>query len=202
MKRIIILFLIAMLAVVGLAACGGAASESRSKAVTKKETEAVESALARLEKVEPTPTLYDSADRAIQRAFYTAEADPNKIWYLETLSFAGSVEASYTIRGPVESEDDELTNPLKKECESWGKENAGGGCVATALAESNGIYEHQTNDHIAILADGALLRFEGNYQTSDQPFTVKTPETISVNSNAAISSTNLNDSANGFVPKR
>lgn len=176
------------------AACG----ESANTAVQQKQETRIASALQRLEAAEPTPTLLDSADRAIQSNYYTAEADPNKIWYLETLAMTGSVEASYTIRGPVEPAGDELTNPDQLTC----TDSEHGACGVIGLAEPNGIYEHDTNDHIARLTDGALLRFEGQYQVSDQPFTVKTPETISVNGNAEISHTNLADTKGGTLPPR
>ena len=112
----------------------------------------------------------------------------------------GSVEASYTIRGPVVPASDELTNPVQKVCSEGGSNSIG--CVTTGLAEPNGIYQGHTNDHLAVLSSGALLKFEGQYQVSDQPFTVKTPKSISINGNGAISHTDTSKSANGIIPKR
>jgi|ERR1700729_1051671 len=201
MKRSI-LFVVLLLAVaLGAVACGGSAS-SGSEEVSKNEIKHISGDLKRLEKAEPTPILYDSADRAIQSNWYTAEADPNKIWYVEQLSYTGSVVASFTARGPVEPASDELTNPEQKECESWGEKNDGGGCATIGLAEPNGVYQHPGNEHIARLTDGALYRFEGSYAQSDQPFEVKTPESIAINGSAPISSTDLTKSAGGTLPPK
>lgn len=188
-----ILAVAAAIACAGLiAACGSAPSAVSKGAAT------VNKQLSVLERAEPIPRLLDSADRAIQRDFYTAEADPNKIWYLETLSMTGSVEATYTIRGPVEPASDEVTNPNQVIC--IGESHSG--CGPVGLAEPNGVYEHPGNDHIARLVSGALLKFEGQYQTSDQPFTIKTPETLTINSNAPITHTDLSKTEGGVLPPK
>lgn len=186
------------LAAVGLCACGG--NENKAPPAIVKAERSIANDLQRLEAAEPTPTLLDSADRAIQSNWYTAEADPNKIWYVEQLSMTGSVITSFTARGPVEPASDELTNPSQLTCGEGGKENYS--CGAIGLAEPNGVYQHPGNEHIARLTDGAMYRFEGDYVQSDQPFTVKTPESISVNGSAPISHTDLSKSEHGTVPPK
>lgn len=156
--------------------------------------------VSRLQTAEKLPTLLDSADLRIQNYYYTAEADPNKIWYLETLSLSGSVEASYTIQGPVENVSDQVTNPEQQVCH--GGSNGEANCDTIGLAEPNGIYPGGSDDHIAILSSGAILRFEGQYQPSDQPFTVKSPVAISIDGSAPISKTDLSKTLNGKIPTR
>jgi hypothetical protein len=184
----------AALIAVALAACGTGTNKT-----IKANASTINADLARLQKAEPLPILKDSADLRIQNEYYTAEADPNKIWYLETLSMTGSVEASYTIRGPVENEDDQVTNPQQAACDDSGDS---AGCVSIGLAEPNGIYTGASDDHIAILTDGAILRFEGQFQTSDQPFTIHTPVTLTENANAPISKTDLSKTVHGVIPAK
>ena len=201
MKRILIILALCLCGGVLLAACGESAKPPAASLV--KAEHAIANDLQRLEQAEPTPVLLDSADRAIQSNVYTAEADPEKTWYVEELSAYGSVITSFTTRGPVEPAGDELTNPTQKVCSSWGEHNDGGGCVALGLAEPNGVYTHPGGEeHVARLTDGAIYRFSGYYAQSDQPFTVKTPESIQVNASAPISHTNLSKSQGGTLPPR
>lgn len=181
----------------------GCGENHENKAIANAE-KTIDSQLELLERVEPIPKMLDSANRHIQAYFYTAEADPNKTWYLETLSMSGSVEATYTIKGPVVPAGDEVSNPEQIACKHFPHQDGEGGCEpgVIALAEPNGIYQHDTNDHLAILESGALLRFEGQYQVSDQPFTVKTPTTIAIDGSAPISKTDLTKTEKGVIPTR
>ena len=70
------------------------------------------------------------------------------------------------------------------------------------LAEPNGIYPGQSQDHLAILTDGAILRWDGPYQTSDQPFKVIQTPTLAINENAAITPTDTSKTVGGRVPPR
>lgn len=191
-----------LLAILAIALFAVGCGEHHENAAIAHAEKTIDSQLELLEKVEPIPKMLDSADRYIQAYFYTAEADPNKIWYLETLSLSGSVEASYTIRGPVVPAGDEVSNPSQIACKHFPHQDGEGGCESgvIALAEPNGIYQHDTNDHLAILESGALLRFEGQYQVSDQPFVIKTPATISINSAAEVSKTDLSKTEGGILP--
>lgn len=197
MRRRIAVVALALIATVVLAACGAAAPPAITHDAAN-----INARLASLEHVEPIAEPLDSADRRTQNYFYTAEADPNKIWYLETLSYSGTVEGTYTIRGPVVPASDQVTNPTQQICHhntgNGGEEN----CDTVGLAEPNGTYAGNTNDHLAVLSSGALFRFEGNYQVSDQPFTIKTPATISINSSAPISTTDTSKTRGGIVPPK
>lgn len=195
MKRICLVALAAILAALVLTACSSSAPSAISHDANN-----INARLSVLERAEPIAEPLDSADRRTQDYFYTAEADPNKIWYLETLSLSGSVEATYTIRGPVVPASDQVTNPTQQICH--GGSNGDANCDALGLAEPNGTYAGNTDDHLAVLSSGALLRFEGNYQVSDQPFTVKTPETLTINSSAPISATDLTKTRRGILPPK
>jgi hypothetical protein len=161
---------------------------------------AINGDVQRLQRIEPLPTLNDSADLRIQNYYYTSEADPNKIWYLVTQALNGTPTGYYTIRGPVENVSDQVTNPTQQVCQ--GGSNGEKNCDAIGLAEPNGIYPGSSQDHIAILTDGAILRWEGPYQTSDQPFKVLQTPTVSINETAAISATNLSKTVGGKIPPR
>lgn len=195
MKRTF-LVLAALAVVLGLAACGGKSTPT----VISSDIKAINGDVARLQSIEPLPTLKDSGDLRIQNYYYSAEADPNKIWYLVTMGMNGSPTGYYTIRGPVENLSDEVTNPVQQACA--GGSNGEKNCDTVGLAEPNGIYPGQTADHVAILTDGAILRWEGQFQTSDQPFKPISTPTVSINEDAQISNTDLSKTAGGKVPPK
>lgn len=195
MKRKLGVFAAVLLAAVVVAACGSGGVGG----TLQKNQNVINGDVTRLQAVEPLPHLLDSANLRIQNYYYTAEADPNKIWYLETLSQTGSVEGSYTIRGPVENVSDQVTNPQQVRCVYYRSTPS---CHTIGLAEPNAIYPGPSADHIAILVSGGILRFEGFFQTSDQPFTIKTPETITIDGKAPITSTDLSKTQGGKLPPR
>jgi len=194
MRKIFAVF-ISLIVVVTVAACGNTTPSTISQ-----NNNQINSDVGRLQSAEPLPRLLDSADLRIQNYYYTAESDPNKIWYLETLAMTGSVEASYTIRGPVENVSYQVTNPQQQICN--GGSSGDRNCDTVGLAEPNGIYPGNSDDHIAILVSGGILRFEGDYQTSDQPFTIHTPSILTVNASAPISPTNTANAIGGKIPPR
>lgn len=193
MKRVLVL--VALAACLMLAACG-----SSTPTVINQNDKAINGDVARLQKAESLPTLRDSADLRIQNYYYTAEADPNKIWYLATEGMNGNPTGYYTIRGPVENASDQVTNPAQQICA--GGSSGAKNCDTIGLAEPNGIYPGASQDHIAILTDGAILRWEGQYQTSDQPFKILQTPTLSINETAPISATDTSKSSGGKVPPR
>ena len=197
MKRAITLISILGLTGLALAACG---RTYENKALIQDQN-AINGDLARVQKKEPLPTLYDSADLRIQNYYYTAEADPNKIWYLVTQGMNGNPTGYYTIRGPVENVSDQVTNPQQLVCNHFPHNN---GCDSgvIGLAEPNGIYPGQSQDHLAILTDGAILRWDGQYQTSDQPFKVIQTPTLAINETAQITATDTTKTKGGLVPPR
>lgn len=183
----------------GFAACGG----STQPTTLSKDANAINNDLGRLQQREPLPSLNDSADLRTQNYLYTAEADPNKLWYLATISMTGNVLGYYTIRGPVVPASDQVTNPTQVVCQHFrgmGEKDCAQGTVG--LAEPNGIYAGNTNDHLAVSTSGAIVRWEGWYQVSDQPFTLKAPVTLSLNESVAPSHTDLSTSAGGKTPPR
>lgn len=177
-----------------------ACSSSTAPSNVTKSTAGINHRLEVLEKAEPTAEPLDSADRRVQNAIYTGEADPLKIWYLAITSQSGAIESTYTIQGPVVSEGDEVSNPLQQVCA--GGESGNKNCDTIGLAEPNGTYPHGGGAWEAILTSGALLKFYGYYQVSDQPFTVKTPEILSINASAPISHTNASLTKNAVVPTK
>lgn len=187
---------LAFAAIFALAACGG----TKGTAILGNDAKSINGDVGRLQKAEPLPRLLDSADLRIQNYYYTAEADPNKIWYLEVLSMTGSVISTHTIRGPVENVSDQVTNPEQQVCAggSGGERN----CDTVGLAEPNGIYPGVSDDHIAILASGGILRFGAFFETSDQPFTVHTPTAITINATAPITATDTSKTVGGKIPPR
>ncbi len=195
MKRKAIAVLVGLGAMLAVSACSSTSSTIQHNNGT------INGDLQRLQAAEPLPKLLDSADLRDQNYLYTAESDPNKLWYLETLSWTGSVEGSYTIRGPVVAASDQVTSPTQLYCQVSSGE-APNGCGVVGLAEPNGVYTGNTNDHIAVLTTGAILRWEGPYQVSDQPFTVRTPAVLNVNESAPISHTDLSKSEGGKVPPK
>lgn len=193
--RVLLGALAVVVAALALAACGG-----NSPGIVTKDNKRINGDVSRLQKAEPLPTLKDSADLRIQNYYYTAEADPNKIWYLVTQGMNGNPTGYYTIRGPVENLSDQVTNPQQQVCNGGGQGDRN--CDSIGLAEPNGIYPGTTQDHVAILTDGAILRWDGQYQTSDQPFKVIQTPSLSINESATISTTDLSKTTGGKVPPR
>lgn len=186
-----------VVAALALAACG----KTYENKTLVNDQNAVNGDLSRLQQQEPLPKMHDSADLRIQNYYYTAEADPNKIWYLVTMGLNGNPTGYYTIRGPVENVSDQVTNPDQLVCNHF-PHNSGCDSGVIGLAEPNGVYPGSSNDHIAVLTDGAILRWEGDFQTSDQPFKpIQTP-TVSINENAQISTTDTSKTTGGKVPPR
>lgn len=190
------ILLAGLVCAVSVAACHGRSTP----AIVAKDVKQINADIQRLQALEPLPVLKDSADLRIQNYYYTAEADPNKIWYLVIYALNGSPLGQYTIRGPVENVSDQVTNPQQQICNGGG--NGDRNCDTVGLAEPNGIYPGVSNDHIAILTDGAILRFEGSFETSDQPFKLTTPVQLQINETAPITSTDVTKTVGGKVPPR
>lgn len=199
MRRIAALSVIALMAF-GLAACGGETDKTQ-----KKEIDQIHQQLKILEHAEPMPLLKDSGNRRNQAYYYTAEADPNKTWFLTLVGLDGTPYAQYTIKGPVSSTNDEVTNPQELTCRKISVSNGDDKwpCGAVSLAEPDGTY---SGDHgpefVAILATGAVLKFSGNYVVSDQPNKIKTPVKFSIDESVAPSDTDLSRSSGGKVPEK
>lgn len=181
-----------------IAACGGvvgsgiAGGLNGSQLLTH-EQNVDNNSLGRIEKNEPIPVLNDSSDAHNQRQFVLEESDPNKIEYLELLGFDGTPIAHFTIKGQVSAMDTSETNPAQVECpiNGQGEHSEGVGCGTIGLAEPNGIYGGADAGHFAFTTDGALIEWQGDFITSDQPFNIKTPTKLVLNESIAPSKTDL-----------
>jgi hypothetical protein len=175
-----------------LVACGGVVGSGIAGGPTgseliQHETNVDNNALGRIEKNEPIPVLSDSSDAHNQRQFVIEESDPNKIEYLELLGLNGNPIAHFTIKGQVSAMDTSETNPSQIDCpyEDNNNNSASLGCGSIGLAEPNGIYGGADAGHFAFTTSGALIEWEGNFITSDQPFNIKTPVQLVLNESVA-----------------
>lgn len=173
-----------------LAACGGVvgsgiAGTLHGGELLQHEANVDNNALGRIEKNEPIPVLNDSSDAHNQRQFVIETSDPNKIQYLELLGFDGTPIAHFTIKGQVSAMDTSETNPSQNICSSGGDENNGYTCGTVGLAEPNGIYGGADAGHFAFTTSGALIEWQGDFITSDQPFNIKTPVKLVLNETVA-----------------
>jgi hypothetical protein len=192
-----LLIILALLSLGALVAgCGTGA-----KGFLKTENTDINNDLTRLNDREPLPNLLDSGERRNQNYYYTSIADPNKTWYLALISLDGTPYQTETIRGPVSSSSDEVTNPNQLDCEHNGGSRPDG-CGTVGLAEPNGVYQGPDDSHFAILASGGIFKWQGNYVTSDTPFKIQTPVKLSLNETAGPSHTDLNDTQDGKVPPK
>jgi hypothetical protein len=160
------------------------------------ETNVDNNALGRIEKAEPIPVLSDSSDAHNQRQFVIEESDPNKLEYLELLGLDGTPIAHFTIKGQVSAMDTSETNPSQNACSEGGNNNYA--CGTIGLAEPNGVYGGIDAGHFAFTTSGALIEWQGDFITSDQPFNIKTPTKLVLNESVAPTATShANIIANG-----
>jgi hypothetical protein len=200
LKRIIGLLAVAIISI-NLTACTTQQNAGKKAAnqVRSQDVLGVNQQVIRLRQNEPLPTFSDSAALHVQDAYYTADSDPNKIWYVTMVSNTGVPYAHYTTRGAPQPSSDQVTNPLQQVCA--GGSNGDKNCDTIGLPEPNGVHQGPSQDYIAISTTGAMLRFpEQGAHISDQPFTVKTPVTLQINESAQISATDESKSVNGIVP--
>lgn len=181
-----------------IAACGGVVgsgiAESGQQALTH-ERNVDNNALARIQANIPVPVLSNSSDASNQAQFVTEQSDPNKVEYLELVGYNGAPYAHYTIKGQVSAMDTSQTNPWQSSCQEGGHENYS--CVGIGMAEPNGIYGGADAGHFAFTTAGALIEWEGDFVTSDQPFTIKAPVLLQQDENIPPSETNLHGVLSG-----
>lgn len=193
MKRIytaVGMFALVAVCALAISACG----RSQADQVRRNEQKYTGNQLAALEKAEPFPFFHDSGNRRNQNYYYTAEADPNKIWYLALIGLDGTPYATYEIKGPVSSTNDQVTNPVQR---------SGGSGAVIGQAEPDGTYsgDHQ-NEHVAITTSGAVVKWVGYYVTQDQPFVIKIPIRLQANESVRPTKTDLGKSQGGRIPGR
>lgn len=196
MKRIGVgLALLVGLAIL-LTACGNQSNSPVKDQGIKLQQAVSDGAIGRINQTEPPPVLTDSSDAHNQRIFYTEQSDPNKVEYLELLSYTGQPIAHFTIKGQVSSMNTQETSPTQAYCVSGEKEKA---CTTVDQPDPNGVYVGADQAHFAITTNGALIEWEGNFITSDQPFSTKTPVALSLNESVAPTTTDTSHVAQGAL---
>jgi hypothetical protein len=155
--------------------------------------------LVQLRKAEPLPKPKDSAALRVQGAWYTADSDPNKEWYVTLISLDGTPYMHLTTRGAPQPAGDQVTNPQQQICA--GGSNGDKNCDTIGLPEPNGVHQGTADQtYLAVLTTGAIARFSCGCVISDQPFSVKTPVKFSIDETAAISHTDTTKSTGAVVP--
>jgi hypothetical protein len=190
----------------GATACTSAAKRKLVKAqqnIVQQDVTYIDKQISELRKAEKLPYLHDSAALRVQDAFYTADADPNKLWYVTMVAMDGTPYAHYVTRGAPQPAGDEVTNPVQLYCQHiGGGTNIPDGCGDIGLAEPNGVHQGTSNSgYVAISITGAILRFpsEGAH-ISDQPFKIDTPVKLQLDESAEISKTDTSKTDNPEVP--
>lgn len=199
-KKLVFLVLAVALSIM-LTACGGTAAQKAQSKAIKEDVGSINGQLSELRQNEPLPRFHDSAALHVQDAYYTADADPNKIWYVILVNYQGEPYASYTTRGAPQPAGDQVTNPVQLTCQTF-PNSAPDGCGTVGLPEPNGVHQGTGNTgFVAILTSGALIRFPSETaHISDQPFNIKGAVHVSINENAAISKTDSSKTSNGVIP--
>jgi hypothetical protein len=201
MSKAFVVFAVAALTVVAVA-CGGngSAAKRAANAVRTQDVLGINQQVLELRRNEPLPRFHDSAALHVQDAYYTADADPNKVWYVTLVALDGTPYAHFTTRGAPQPAGDQVTNPVQQVCA--GGSNGDKNCDTVGLPEPNGVHQGANNDgYVAILTTGAMIRFGSNAVISDQPFTTKTPVRLSIDETQAISHTDTSKTTGAIVPK-
>lgn len=185
-------FAVLAVALLALVAIPGCQTNRSARKELRKEQRLTTNQIVKIHEAEKFPLLSDSGELRLQNYYYTAEADPNKIWYLTLIGLDGTPIASYTIRGPVTSTNDQVTNPTQIVRDH-----------EIPLAEPNAIYQgDHGEEHVAVLTSGAVFKFVSNYIVSDQPSHITQKPKLTLNENAAISHTDLGVTDGGTRPPK
>lgn len=193
-----LLIVVALVACLAISACAGSTGGSAHKVQVQEDT-SIANQQRVLERSEPFPVFTDSAARRVQASEYTADADPNKIWYVTLVGLDGTPYMHLTTRGAPQPASDEITNPSQQTCK--GGSNGDSNCDTIGLAEPNGVYQGNADPtFIGILTTGAMARFPCGCIVSDQPFSVSTPVKLSIDETAPISHTDTSVTKGAVVP--
>lgn len=202
-KRYLSVAVVAVLALpLASSSCGGSnnAQKLQKQIVTQDVTD-IENEVALLRKVEPLPVPKDSAALRVQGSWYTADADPNKTWYVTLIALDGTPYMHFDTRGAPQPAGDQVTNPSQLYC-AHNPGRAPDGCGTIGLPEPNGVHQGTADQtYIAVLSTGAIMRFTCGCVISDQPFTTKTPIKLSIDETQAISHTDPNTVTGAVVPR-
>jgi hypothetical protein len=184
---------VALLAVLGLAACGAGGGTTTVTTSRPSDSQQISNILSALRAKYPLPYLTDSSDLRNQIEYAKVQSDPNKIEYLEFLSLSGTPIGSFTIKGQVSAESTRVTSPIKDACYYDDSGQSGAiSCVQDPQPDLTGTFFSQSGGgYFAYLTDGALIQWPASVQfiTSDQPFKTSAPVQLNVNENAPISAT-------------
>lgn len=201
---------IAVLALALVVALTGCGSKNRLNkhiaqsqiAVVSQDVQDIESQLLEMRSAEPLPRFHDSAALHVQNAYYTADADPNKIWYVTLVALDGTPYAHFTTKGAPQPAGDQVTNPQQLYCQHIGQgTNIPDGCGTVGLPEPNGVHSSaESQGYVAILTTGAMIRIPEGALISDQPFKVDVPVKLSIDETKNISATDESKTEGAVVP--
>lgn len=198
--RVIIVLAATLLVVVGCGGGSGSAAKKAANKVRSQDVRSINEQVLELRHNEPLPRFHDSAALHVQDAYYTADADPNKVWYVTLVALDGTPYAHFTTRGAPQPAGDQVTNPVQQVCA--GGSNGEKNCDTIGLPEPNGVHQGASNDgYVAILTTGAMIRFGSSAVISDQPFATKTPVRLSIDETQAISHTDASKTTGAIIPK-
>lgn len=202
MKKII-LTAVFVASTIAIGGCWGGNGNPDQKAIIKQDVSLINKQLEELRRNEPLPTFHDSAALHVQDAYYTADADPKKLWYVTIVSMTGQVLDHFTTQGAPQPAGDQVTNPLQQTCATHIHGHAGN-CDTIGLAEPNGVHQGQSNDgYVAILTTGAMKRFSCGAvycDISDQPENVQSKPVLTINESAPISATDASKTDGAIIP--
>lgn len=203
MRKQILIAVTVIAAALGLAACGQTKAQKAQNAIVRQDVLDINAQLKAMRRAEPLPVFHDSAALRVQNAYYTADADPNKIWYVTLVALDGTPYAHFTTRGAPQPAGDQVTNPAQLYCQHIGNgSNIPDGCGTIGLPEPNGVHQGASNDgYVAILTTGAMARIPDNAVISDQPFKVDVPVKLSIDETQSVSATDASKTTNGYIPK-
>lgn len=199
MKKRIAIVGIFIVAGLGLGACGTSSGNKAQDKVTRQELFDINTQVEELRKAEPLPTFHDSAALRVQDSYYTADADPNKIWYVTLVALDGTPYAHFTTRGAPQPAGDQVTNPVQLQC-VHNSDQRPDGCGTIGLPEPNGVHQGTNTGYVAILTTGAMIRIPDGAVISDQPFSVKTPVKLSIDESQQVSHTDTSQTTGAVVP--
>ena len=168
-------------------ACGNGWFQTPCNQTTQK-AEAVftEKNQQKLTAIVPNPELQDSVERRNLVNRLQKNNKANKIGYVFLLSDTGSVISNYTIKGKVSSLNSLLTTPDQLVSPNGGQCGMVGAstsltCYNVASPDLDGSYGKNPDGVFFFTVEGNMIEWSGKYLYSEQPMTLTTPATLSVN---------------------
>jgi len=164
MKKIVVTT-VALIAVLGLAACS---EKPKSNAQAEGQAQ-TEQAFEQQSAAVPYPVdkLKDSLERRNLRERLLRQNDPNKVGYVYILSF-GRFLGYYTIKGKVSSTQSQMTTDVLVERHG----DTGGGNFTYTAPGDDGSYGPNEDGVFFFTTGGAMVQVSTEYIYSDQPLAV------------------------------